>query len=123
MYVLDQPVDQIRVWIQNAALSAKAKAFLEEVIAFKNEQSKLQREHNAMQAEHNQLAGDENRYRENIRVLGQSPKERELRERYLEKLAQIDDRMGQLRASMQATDQKRREVEAAMAKRVLEFKE
>ena len=43
--------------------------------------------------------------------------------RELEKLAQIDDRMGQLRASMQVTDQKRRDLEAAMAKRVLEFKE
>jgi predicted nucleic acid-binding Zn-ribbon protein len=104
-------------------VSDKAKKFLEEVIAFKNEQAKLQRESNSMQGEYNQLATDEGRYRSNISVLGASAKERELREKYLEKLAKIDERVGELRVKMQENETKRRELEQALSKKVLEFKE
>lgn len=123
VYVMDAPVDQIRIWIEQPALSAKAKAFLEEVVAFKSEQARMQREYNTMNHELNQLSTDESRYRQNISVLGGSPKERELREKYLEKLAAIDEKMGALRVSMQTNEQKRRELENAFAKKVVEFKD
>jgi hypothetical protein len=123
VYVLQTSPDQIRAFLNQPGLTAKAREFLERVAKLKGDIADLQRVRNGHQQEYSQLAQDEERYRSNIRVLGATPKERELRDRYLENLSKIDERLGELRVKIQEADAKARELEASLAKMVAEFKE
>lgn len=123
VYILQTTPDQIRAYMNQPGISARAREFLEKVAKLKAEMAELQRTRQALQAEHSQATQDEARYRSNISALGTTPKERELRERYLERMAQIDERLGELRVSIQDADAKIREREASLAKMVAEFSE
>lgn len=123
VYVSNISPEQIRFYIEQPALSEKAKAFLKEIAKLKTEQADLKRKRGGLSAEQNRLARDEERYRNNIRVLGTSPKERELRDRYLDKLIRIDDRLGELRAEIRKTDVKLRQLESELARKIAGFKE
>ena len=85
--------------------------------------TKTQREYNGLNKERQQLESDEGRYRSNINVLGSSPKERTLREKYVEQLDKLDNRLGELRVSMQEKEGSIRELETKLAEMVQEFKE
>jgi hypothetical protein len=123
VFILQTTPDQIRAYLSQPGISAKAREFLERVAKLKGEIADMQRSRQGLQAEHSQATQDEARYRANISALGATPKERELRERYLERMAQLDDRLGELRATIQDTDAKLREREASLAKLVAEFAE
>lgn len=123
VYILQTTPDQIRTYLNQPGISAKAREFLEKVAKLKSEMAELQRMRQGLQAEHSQATQDEARYRSNIAALGTTPKERELRERYLERMAQIDERLGELRVAIQDADAKYREREASLAKMVAEFAE
>jgi len=123
VYIIQTTPDQIRAYLNQPGLSAKAREFLERVAKLKGEMSELQRVRNGLATEYSQLSQDEQRYRSNISVLRDSAKERELRERYLQKLVEIDDRLGELRTKTQESDAKLRDLEASLSKMVSEFKE
>ncbi|OHB70388.1 MAG: hypothetical protein A2W23_07500 [Planctomycetes bacterium RBG_16_43_13] len=123
VYIAQMSPEQIEVYLTQPQLSAKAKKFLEEVVKVKTEMTKTQREYNGLNKERQQLESDEGRYRSNINVLGSSPKERTLREKYVEQLDKLDNRLGELRVSMQEKEGSIRELETKLAEMVQEFKE
>lgn len=121
--VLDAHADQIRVWVDQPALSEKARAFLKDLLAEKTALADVERNLDALRQKERRLLDDEARYRSNLSALGRSASEEQLRARYLARLSSIEDELGSLRAKIQGLEQERQEKESELRKKVREFQE
>jgi hypothetical protein len=121
--ILSQSTEQIRFYLEQPYLTAAARAFLTKVIAIMDEKTVLDRRLAEAQQERNRQAQDQQRTRENLNVLRDSPKERTLREQYLDKLTKIDERLSELERQTTEDQKKREEVQQRLQREVAAFRE
>ena len=127
VYITQLSAEQMEVYLTQPQLNAKAKKFLEEVVKLKSEESKLRRQYNALEKEKRQLESDAGQYRENIKALTGvkrdekvelSAKERTFREKCVDELSKISDRLVEIRSSMQELEENLRGVETKLVEKI-----
>jgi hypothetical protein len=88
--------DQIAVFAGRSYLSDKTRQRLEEIVALKSEISAIDRELKAVMKGRDQIFKDQKRLRENLRGLGQTAEEKDLRSRYVKELDEQETRLEKL---------------------------
>jgi hypothetical protein len=107
--------NQIAVWARAGSLDAETEKELREVADWQAAIGALEQEIAALEAERGGIFTDQERLRENLQRLGQSPDEAKLRQRYVK---QLDDQETRLAAI--GTDKGKLEAEREMARAKLE---
>ncbi len=124
VYLRNTSLDQIRFYINQSYISDNVKDFLKELTVIMSDVAKQQRTYNEANAEYRRLAEDQNRFRQNMRTLStNNPTERALREKYVKKMDQVEEKIGQLRGIMLESQDKKRELEQTLIKKIQGFEE
>lgn len=90
--------EQITLWVRQRAIDREIEQALQRIVAKKNEINELNQQIQALEREQNEIFRDQERVRENLRRLGRTPEEANLRLRYIRQLEQQENRLGALRA-------------------------
>ena len=90
--------EQITLWVQQRTIDAEIEKALQRIIAKKNQLDELNKRIAALEKEQQEIFTDQQRVRENLRRLGRTPEEANLRLRYIRQLEQQENRLGALRA-------------------------
>jgi hypothetical protein len=90
--------EQITLWVRQKAIDAEIEAALKRILAKKNEIDGFNKNIARLEAEQNEIFRDQQRVRDNLNRLGQTPEEANLRLRYIRQLEQQENRIGALRA-------------------------
>jgi hypothetical protein len=124
VYVQNQSMDQIRVYLSQKYLSGKAKDLLKDVVGYMNSISEFERVIQEARNETDKLVRDQERYRKNMQILNtNNPKESEKRAEYLERLTGIEERLEKLETAIRETVEKQRAVRHELNQRVQSFTE
>jgi hypothetical protein len=90
--------EQITLWVRQKSIDAEIERALLRVVAKKNEIDELNKKIGALETDEKEIFNDQQRVRENLRRLGQTPEEASLRLRYIRQLEQQENRLGTMRA-------------------------
>ena len=124
IYVQNQSMDQIRFYLEQPYLSAKAKELLKDVVGYMNTIAEQERLLGEMRTETEKLVRDQGRYRQNMQILNtNNPKESEKRAEYLERLTKIEERLEKLDNNIRETTEKQRFIRNELNQKVQAFTE
>lgn len=90
--------EQIALWMRQKTIDAEIERALQRVVAKKNEIDDLNKRIAALEKDEKEIFTDQQRVRENLRRLGRTPEEANLRLRYIQQLEQQENRLGTMRA-------------------------
>lgn len=90
--------EQITLWVRQRSIDREIEQALARIVAKKNEINDLNKKIAALEAEQTEIFNDQNRVRENLRRMGRTPEEANLRQRYIRQLEQQENRLAALRA-------------------------
>jgi hypothetical protein len=90
--------DQIAFFVRQKYVDEKLHRALQEIVAIKNEIAGLDRELKDLERERDDIFKDQERLRANIRALGNTAEEKELRGRYVARMAQEEDALQKIDA-------------------------
>jgi len=121
--LLQTPVDTIRYYQGQRFLSEAAKAFLAELMALQGTIGGLRAREQDLVQERARITEDDQRVRQNLGVLRETPSELEMRRKYLQKLSLSDARLDEIRTEAAKLAGQRVEAERDLAKKVAEFKD
>ncbi|MDR1728770.1 MAG: DUF4139 domain-containing protein [Acidobacteriota bacterium] len=93
--------DQIAVWVRNRSIDGETEALLREVASRQAAINELVRKTVMLDGERDGIFKDQERVRENLQGLGQSPDEASLRQRYVRQLDSQENRIAAIRAEME----------------------
>lgn len=117
-------MEQITFYLSQPYFNKKMKGFLSDVKGLMESIAQFNRIYNDANQEYQRLSEDQKRYRDNMYALNvNNPKEREVREGYVDKLQAIEGKIAELRAQMLDAQNKKRELEAQLARKIQEFSE
>lgn len=124
IYVQNQSLDQIRVYLEQSYLSSKAKDLLKGVVGYMNSIAEQERQIQDAKKEMEKLVNDQERYRKNMQILNtNNPKESEKRAEYLERLTKIEERLEKLDNAIRETTEKQRLIRVELNQKVQAFTE
>ena len=124
IYVQNQSMDQIRVYLEQSYLSKKAKELLKDVVGYMNSVAEQERMIQEARNETEKLVKDQARYRQNMQILNtNNPKESEKRAEYLERLTKIEERLEELDNTIRETGEKQRLIRVELNQKVQGFTE
>ena len=124
VYLQNTSLDHVKYYIEQPYFSAKTKEFLGQLKTILSEISTQQRIYDESNREYGRLSEDQKRFRENMQVLStENPKERELRESYVEKLSKMEDKMAEIKSGMLAAQDKKHTLQEELKKKIQEYKE
>ena len=89
-------LDQLRLVLQQPTLSEAARGRLADVVRLMGERAQATADHEAARAERDQTARDQERTRKTLEAFRNDPKERALREGYLKRLVESDQKIDAL---------------------------
>src|SRR6185436_4963708 len=121
--LLQTPAETIRFYQAQRYLSESAKALLAQLIASQGEINRQRQIEAALTQERTQITEDQNRIRENLRVLRDTPAELERRKKYLEQIDRSEARLDQIRDESRAATAARQKAESELSKKVQEFRD
>jgi hypothetical protein len=111
--------DQIVVWIRDQFLTPEAERALAPLVAAMRRVSELDRELSGLAAEESRIFQDQERLRGNLAGLNQTPEESRLRQRYIDRLEEQENRLESIRSERSRVDaelrEARRELERLIA--------
>ncbi len=90
--------EQIALWVRQRSIDREIEQALARIVAKKNEINDLNQKIAALETEQTEIFNDQNRVRENLRRMGRTPEEANLRQRYIRQLEQQENRLAALRA-------------------------
>ncbi len=90
--------EQITLWVRQKTIDAEIERALQRIVARKNEMDDLNKRIAALEKDEKEIFSDQQRVRENLRRLGRTPEEANLRLRYIRQLEQQENRLGTMRA-------------------------
>lgn len=99
--------EQIALWVRERTLDKEMERALAGIVAKKNQIADLNRQMQEADQEIERLFRDQERMRENIRALGGSPEEAQLRQRYVRQMNAQETRLEALRAKRAQLEQQR----------------
>lgn len=99
--------EQIALWVRERTLDKEIERALAALIAKKNQIADLDRQMQAADQEIERLFRDQERMRENIRALGGSPEEAQLRQRYIRQMNAQENQLEATRAKRAGLEQQR----------------
>ncbi|MBI4613040.1 MAG: DUF4139 domain-containing protein [Planctomycetes bacterium] len=118
VYVDRNQVGQLRLFVEQPAASEEMRKFLASILSTMEEIAKVEADWNGANTRRTTLEADQARYRENMTRLGDTPRERELRAQYVERLAGSEEDIGKIRIEMDDLAEKKRTLEADLAKEI-----
>lgn len=122
IYLQNISTDQIRFYLSQSPLSSSAKKFLEELTVLMGQVSEQKRVYSEYQTELDRLSREQNEYRQNLNVLNiNNPKERELREKWVDKLDKAVERVDTLKSLMKETLDKQNTLQQELGKKIQGF--
>ena len=113
--------EQIRFYSRQPFFSDKAKAFFTELAALQAQRADIVRQLQSMNSQVQRLSEEENRLRENLKTLRQTPKEEELRAKWLKSLSDDEEKVVALRGQIDDSNTKQRGLDEQLAKKVIEY--
>ncbi|MFQ5663748.1 MAG: hypothetical protein ACE5HL_07950 [Terriglobia bacterium] len=90
--------EQITLWVRQKTIDAEIERALRRIVAKKNQIDALNKKIAGLEKEQKEIFRDQERVRENLRRLGRTPEEANLRLRYIRQLERQENRLGALRA-------------------------
>ncbi|MDI6788086.1 MAG: hypothetical protein QME51_06925, partial [Planctomycetota bacterium] len=124
IYVQNQSMDQIRFYLTQGYLSAKAKGFLKEIVSYMEKIAEEERIISEARKETDKLVKDQERFRRNMEILNvHNPRESEKRAEYLERLTKIEDRLEKLDATSKEATERQRNIRAELSQKIQGFSE
>ena len=90
--------EQITLWVQQKTIDAEIERALQRVMAKKNEIADVNAKIGGLEKDEKAIFSDQQRVRQNLGRLGNTPEEAKLRLRYIGQLEQQENRLGALRA-------------------------
>jgi hypothetical protein len=114
-------VAQVAVLSDRKLVSAQARAALEAIAEAAARIQELERERNDKAAREKRAEGDQARLRENLKSLGKTEEEAQLRKRYVKSLGDLEEQLAALRAEGDALARRIDESRADLKKRVEAF--
>jgi septal ring factor EnvC (AmiA/AmiB activator) len=88
----------IALWVRERTIDPEIEQALGRIVAKKNEINQLNQKIAALENQQNEIFRDQERVRENLRRMGNTPEEANLRLRYIRQLEQQENRLGAMRA-------------------------
>lgn len=89
--------EQITLWVRQKTIDADIERALQRVMANKNEIDDVDKKMAGLEKDEKEIFGDQQRVRQNLGRLGNTPEEAKLRLRYIGQLEQQENRLGTLR--------------------------
>ena len=124
IYLQNISTDQIRFHLAQSPLSDGAKKLLKELEELMGRIAEQQRIYREAQSQYSRLTEDQNRFRENMRVLNtDNPKERDLREKYVTKLENVENQIAELKGAMLEAQDKINQLQQELIKKIQGFNE
>ncbi|MBI3857166.1 MAG: DUF4139 domain-containing protein [Planctomycetes bacterium] len=121
--LLGTPAETIRFHLQQRYLSEAAKAMLTQLITTQGEINRLRQRENDLNGERARITEDENRVRQNLQALRDTPAELERRKKYLETIDKSEARLDQIRDEQKLAASQRQQLEGELSKKVQEFRD
>jgi hypothetical protein len=121
--LLQTPENTIRFYQSQRYLSEPAKRFLGELMALQGTVGQLRQREQELAQERARIGEDDQRVRQNLGVLRETPSELEMRRKYLERLQLSDARLDDIRKQSEQLAARRAESERELARKVAEFKD
>jgi len=121
--LLGTPAETIRFYLQQRYLSEAAKAMLTQLVATQGEINRLRQREAALGQERTRLGEDQNRARENLKVLRDTPSELEMRKKYLAQIDRSEARLEQINEEGRQAATQRQQLEADLSKKVQDYKD
>ncbi len=90
--------EQITLWVRQKTIDADIERALQRIVAKKNEIDDVNKKIAALEKDEKEIFRDQQRVRENLRRLGRTPEEANLRLRYIRQLEQQENQLGTMRA-------------------------
>ncbi|MBI4650288.1 DUF4139 domain-containing protein [Candidatus Desantisbacteria bacterium] len=116
--------ETINFYLSEQYISENSKIFLKELSNLMSTKASIKRQITEWQEQAKRLNDEENRLRDNISRLNyNTPKEQELRVKWLNSLSSSEDKLVEFRGKLDEAESKKKELEEAIAKKVKEFKE
>lgn len=110
--------NDIQVFVKSNYLTPEMKQSLEAVAGLKTQIVALAREIAEKQSEMNTGARDQERMRENLRALGKTDEEKQLVQRYVGKIAQVEDQLERLSQEEKKLQEQRNNLQRQLDERV-----
>jgi hypothetical protein len=121
--LLGTPAETIRFYLQQGYLTPRAKGLLDQLIAAQGEINRLRQREGDLASERTRITEDEQRVRQNLQVLRDTPSELELRKKYLAQLEKLESRLEVIRDDAKQTASTRQLAESELSKKVNEFRD
>jgi hypothetical protein len=121
--LLQTPADTIRYYQSQRFLSESAKKFLADLLALQGAIGGLRAREQELVQERARITEDDQRVRQNLGVLRETPSELEMRRKYLQKLSLSDARLDEIRAESAKLAGQRAESERELARKVADFRD
>jgi hypothetical protein len=124
MYLQNISMDQIKYYLSQTPVSNAGKTLLNDISELMAKIAEQRRIYNESQAEYNKLTADQGRFRDNMYALNNNnPTERELREKYVKKMESAEEKMTQLKETMNASQEKQNNLQNELIKKINELNE
>jgi len=121
IYLQNVNEDQIRFYARQRFFSDKAKAFFTELANLQAQRTEIVRNVQGMNGQVKRLSDEQDRLRNNLNTLQNTPKEVELRARWVKALSDAEDKLVQLRGALDEAGTKQRALDEQLAKKILEY--
>jgi len=89
---------QITLWVRQKTIEAVIERALQRIVAKKNEIDDVNKKIATLEKDEKEIFRDQQRVRENLRRLGRTPEEANLRLRYIRQLERQENQLGTMRA-------------------------
>ena len=99
--------EQIAVWVRERSLDAETEKALQNIVSKKNEISAIAKQIETLANEQSQIFSDQERIRNNVARLGQTPDEASLRQRYIKQLNEQENRLEAIKTERQKLETSR----------------
>jgi len=99
--------EQIAVWVRDRSLDAETEKALQNIVSKKNEISAIAKQIETLANEQSQIFSDQERIRNNVARLGQTPDEASLRQRYIKQLNEQENRLEAIKTERQKLETSR----------------
>jgi hypothetical protein len=99
--------EQIAVWVRERSLDSDTEKALQSIVAKKNEINAIAKQIETLTNEQSQIFADQERIRNNVQRLGQTPEEATLRQRYIKQLSEQENRLEAVRTERQRLETSR----------------
>ena len=124
VYLQNISMDEIKFYLSQPVLSKSAQQLLRDLADVMTQIAEQRRIYNEAQVEYSRVSEDQRRYRENMNTLNtNNPKERELRDKYVEKLQAAEDKIADLKKTMMESQEKQNQLQKELVKKIQGFNE